>query len=119
MMRDHTKRKNFDRLVDQIEQEILNAIRECGPQPYYTEMYLHCSICYKKKKRTELRITKDPEQIYDEFAVCLHCIDKLNLTVSKSERALDFKARTYAIMRIISGVLPFDESEEKPLTGSE
>lgn len=119
-MRDYTKRKKlFDRLVDQIEQEILNAIREGGPQPYYTEMYLHCSICYKKKKRTELRITKDPEQIYDEFAVCLHCIDKFDLTVSNSERALDFKARTHAIMRIINGVLPYDESEEKPLTGSE
>lgn len=110
------RKKRVERLADQIEEEILNAIREGGPQPYYTEMYLNCALCYQEKKRTELRVTKDPEQIFDEFAVCFECIAQRNLTISHSERALDFEARTFAILRIKNGVMtPSDWEEEEEI----
>ncbi|MBA4548327.1 MULTISPECIES: hypothetical protein [Thermoactinomyces] len=115
MMQDQMERKKrVERLAEQIEAEILNAIREGGPQPYYTEMYLNCAICYQEKKRTELRIAEDPDQIFDEFAVCFDCIARRNLMLSHSERALDFEARTLAILRIKNGVMkPQDWEEEE------
>lgn len=106
--------ERLERRADQIEKELRDAIA-VEPYPFYTDLEVTCDFCYRKTTRVRVKLVKDPNGIFDDCIACLSCIDTRNLTLSNSEKALDFEARTIAILRIRKSTqveLP-DESIER------
>jgi hypothetical protein len=100
----------INKLADRIEQELRDAIAT-EPYPFYTNLDDACDFCFKPKTRLELKIVIDPREIFDESRACDDCIKKEGLVISNSDKALDYEARTIAIMRIRQGTY-FDEIEK-------
>ncbi|MGA9173640.1 MAG: hypothetical protein WBZ33_06690 [Thermoactinomyces sp.] len=92
------------KLADQIEQELRDAITT-EPYPFYTNMDDACDFCLKPKTRQELKIVIDPREIFDESRACMECVESEGLEISNSDLALDYEARTIAIMRIRSSTV--------------
>lgn len=96
MISDREMRVNL--MVDSIER-YYRKLMHLNPLPPSTDF---CAYCFTTKDRRVMHICEPAKSYIGEMPACRDCIEKLNLTISNSEEALDYDARTKAILRIRS-----------------
>lgn len=90
-------------LTDRIEAQLRKIIAQ-DPNPVYTDLSDCCCFCNRWTTCLHLTIVEDPSGLYDDGApACQKCIERYNLKPLSNAKALEYAARTEAIMRIRRG----------------
>ncbi|SEN66972.1 hypothetical protein [Lihuaxuella thermophila] len=84
------------KLADEIEEELRDLIMK-GPHPSLTSLIAFCSCCWDFKHRKEICLVQVEG---DELPFCRDCMKKKGRKESDSMEAMEYQARTIAIMRI-------------------
>lgn len=90
------KEELVQKLADEIEEELRDLIIK-GPHPSLTSLTAFCSCCLDFKHRKQIRMVQVQG---DELPFCLDCMKKKGRKESDSIEAMEYQARTIAIMRI-------------------
>lgn len=92
--------RNKEELIRQLALKIEDELRDTimkGPHPSLTSLTAFCACCLEFRHRKDVRMVKMEG---DEFPICLDCMEKRKWKESDSIEALEYQARTIAIMRI-------------------
>ncbi len=88
-------------LIADKEERIIQQLLNYNPQPHLTEVMDHCSLCYKKTHRIDIRIVEDQERLFEDgVKVCKHCAEKHQLKELFNEKSASYHGLTEAILRI-------------------
>lgn len=97
------KEEKLRMLTDRIESQLRKAIAT-DPNPIYTNLSDCCYFCNTWTTTLRLTIVEDPSGLYDDGApACEKCIERRNLRPLDNMKALEYEARTRAVVRIRKG----------------
>lgn len=102
-METRTLEEKLKIMTDRIEAQ-LRKIIATEPNPIYTDLSDCCCFCNGWTTRLKLTIVEDPSGLYDDGApACQKCIERRKLRPLNNAKALEYRARAEAILRIRKG----------------